>query len=63
MTTQKELIPMLPGDLLRYRREQLGLTLERASELSKMKPGVLAAIESGETTDIPSVYLRGYIRN
>jgi cytoskeleton protein RodZ len=63
MTTQKELIPMLPGDLLRYRREQSGLTLERASELSKMKPGVLAAIESGETADIPSVYLRGYIRN
>jgi cytoskeleton protein RodZ len=54
---------MLPGDLLRFRRERSGLTLERASELSKMKPGVLAAIESGETSDIPSVYLRGYIRN
>jgi cytoskeleton protein RodZ len=60
---QKELIPMRPGELLRHERERAGLTLERASELSRIKPVVLAAIESGETSDIPSVYLRGYIRN
>jgi cytoskeleton protein RodZ len=63
MTAQKELIPMPPGELLRYRREQAGLTPERAAELSRIKPAVLAAIESGETADIPAVYLRGYIRN
>lgn len=63
MTAQKELIPTPPGELLRYRREQAGLTLERASELSRIRPAVLAAIESGETADIPAVYLRGYIRN
>ena len=63
MNNQKELIPMQPGDLLRYSREQAGLTLERAAELSKIKPSVLAAIESGETAEIPSVYLRGFIRN
>lgn len=63
MNNQKELIPMLPGDLLRFQREQAGLTLEQASELARIKPSVLAAIESGETTAIPSVYLRGYIRN
>jgi cytoskeleton protein RodZ len=63
MNNQKELIPMQPGDLLRYSREQAGLTLERAAELSKIKPSVLAAIESGETAGIPSVYLRGFIRN
>ena len=63
MTNQNELIPMLPGDLLRDRRERLGLTLERAAELSRIKLEVLAAIESGETEHIPSVYLRGYIRN
>jgi cytoskeleton protein RodZ len=63
MTAQKELIPTPPGELLRYRREKVGLTLERAAELSRIKPAVLAAIESGETADIPSVYLRGYIRN
>lgn len=63
MSSQKELIPMRPGDLLRYRREQSGLTLERAAELSRIKPQILAAIESGETSAIPSVYLRGYLRN
>jgi len=63
MTSQKELIPLLPGDILRYEREKKGLTLERAAEQSKMKLPVLSAIESGETGEIPSVYLRGYIRN
>jgi cytoskeleton protein RodZ len=63
MTSQKELIPMLPGDILRYEREQKGLTLEQASNQSRIKPDVLSAIESGETGEIPSVYLRGYIRN
>ena len=63
MTAQNELIPMLPGDLLRHKREQAGLTLGRASELSHIKPAVLAAIESGETAAFPSVYLKGYVRN
>jgi len=63
MNNQKELIPMRPGDLLRFQREQAGLTLDGASELSRIKPSVLAAIESGETASIPAVYLRGYIRN
>ena len=63
MTSQKELIPMRPGDILRYEREQKRLTLERAAEESRIKPSVLSAIESGETGDIPSVYLRGHIRH
>jgi cytoskeleton protein RodZ len=63
MSSQKELIPMRPGDLLRYEREQKGLTIERASRQSRIKSSVLEAIESGETGDIPSVYLKGYIRN
>ncbi len=63
MTNQQELIPMRPGDILRYEREQKGLTLERASERSRMKLSVLSAIETGETGEIPSVYLKGYIRN
>jgi cytoskeleton protein RodZ len=63
MTAQKELIPMRPGELLRHEREKQGLTLERAAELSRIKPAVLSAIESGATSDIPSVYLKGYIRN
>ena len=63
MTSQQELIPMRPGDILRYEREQKGLTIELASSRSKIKQSVLAAIESGETGEIPSVYLKGYIRN
>lgn len=63
MSDQKELIPMPPGDLLRFRREQAGFSLERIGEISRIKPSVLAAIESGDTSGIPSVYLRGYVRN
>jgi cytoskeleton protein RodZ len=63
MTSQKELIPMRPGDLLRYEREQKGLTVELASMQSRIKHSVITAIETGETAEIPSVYLRGYIRN
>ena len=63
MNNQKELIPMRPGDLLRYEREQKGLTVEMAAGQSRIKHSVLTAIESGKTSDIPSVYLRGYIRN
>ena len=63
MTKQKELIPKLPGDVLRYHRDRLGLTLEQAAEQSRIKLSTLSAIEAGDTADIPSVYLRGYIRN
>jgi cytoskeleton protein RodZ len=63
MNNQKELIPLRPGDILRHEREQKGLTIETASRQSRIKPEVLTAIETGETGEIPSVYLRGYIRN
>lgn len=63
MSSQKELIPMRPGDILRSEREQKGLSLERASRESRIRPSVLEAIESGQTSHIPSVYLKGYIRN
>jgi len=62
-SSQKELIPMRPGDLLRSARERAGLSLERVGELSRIKPSLLAAIEADDTAAIPSVYLRGYIRN
>ena len=63
MTSQIELIPMVPGELLRCEREQQGLSIELASSQSRIKASVIASIESGETLEIPSVYLRGYIRN
>jgi len=54
---------MTPGESLRCEREQQGLSVELASSQSRIKPSVIEAIESGETGKIPSVYLRGYIRN
>ena len=54
---------MQPGDILRNAREQKGLTLEEASRQSRIKMSALSAIESGETAEIPVVYLRGYIKN
>jgi cytoskeleton protein RodZ len=63
MSDQQELIPMRPGDLLRQVREQRKISLERAAEASRIRLRVLAAIESGETGTIPTVYLRGYVRN
>ncbi len=63
MTEQKELIPMMPGDILRHARISKGLTLEQAAAQLKIRPTVLAAIETGQTGEIPSVYLRGHIRH
>ena len=54
---------MRPGDLLRQVRERRQISLERAAEASRIRPRVLEAIEAGETADIPTVYLRGYVRN
>ncbi len=63
MTEQKELIPIMPGDILRHERMKQGLTLEKAATQSRIRPTVLEAIESGRTGEIPSVYLRGHIRH
>ena len=63
MTEQKELIPIMPGDILRHERMKQGLTLEKAATQSRIRPTVLEAIESGQTGEIPSVYLRGHIRH
>ncbi len=63
MTHQKELIPLMPGDILRHERLKQGLTVEQAAAQSKIKRSVLEAIESSQTGGIPSVYLRGHIRH
>lgn len=63
MTDQNELIPLLLGDILRHHRQKKGLSLVQAAERSRIRVSVLAAIEDSETSAIPSVYLRGYIRN
>jgi cytoskeleton protein RodZ len=61
MSNQKQLIPMMPGDILRTAREDQGLTIAQVAEKTKIRAVVLDAIESGETGDIAPVYLRGYI--
>lgn len=60
---QRELIPMELGDVLRQSREKRGWTLAMLAEAIKVRPEILAAIETGETDHIPSVYLKGYIRS
>jgi cytoskeleton protein RodZ len=61
--SQSELIPTGPGDVLRHRRQQAGISLEQAARESRIREDHLSAIESGETRHIPQVYLNGYIRN
>ena len=51
------------GELLLLARVKRGLSLETISPAVRVKPEVLAAIESGETDHVPSVYLKGYIRS
>ena len=63
MTDQKELIPMMPGDILRHERIKKGLTVEEVAAQSRIKISVLEAIESSQTSEIPSIYLRGHIRH
>jgi cytoskeletal protein RodZ len=51
------------GELLREAREACGMTLQQASEVTKVRIKYLEAIESGEFAVIPGeVYLKGFIR-
>lgn len=61
--SQSELIPISPGDVLRHKRIQLGLSPEQAALGAKIRLDHLIAIETAETQHIPQVYLNGFIRN
>jgi len=51
------------GELLREARESCGMTLQQASEITKVRTKYLEAIENGEFAVIPGeVYLKGFIR-
>lgn len=51
------------GEMLRERREELGLDLETAGEALRVKPIFLAALEQGRPQDLPgSTYAVGFIR-
>ncbi len=51
------------GDLLRARREELGLDLDDVGEMLRIKPIYLAALEQGRVQDLPGpTYAIGFIR-
>jgi cytoskeleton protein RodZ len=51
------------GDLLRDRREELGLDLNQVGETLRIKPIYLAALEQGRAQDLPGpTYAIGFIR-
>ena len=60
---QNELIPLKLGEMLQLAREKKGISLKEAAEAIKTRAETLAAIESGNTQNIASVYLKGNIRN
>lgn len=52
------------GDALRSQREQLGVTLEQATEDTRIRAKFLQAIESGDYQSLPgTVYTKGFLRN
>lgn len=59
---QNPLIPLTLGETLRFEREKQGLGIDQLAAEIRVRPAVLAAIESGETANLPRVYLKGYVR-
>ena len=52
------------GDTLRGQRERMGLTLEQATEDTRIREKFLTALESGDYQSLPgSVYTKGFLRN
>jgi len=51
------------GDILRERREELALDLDRVGEILRIKPAYLAALEQGRPQDLPGpTYVIGFVR-
>ena len=51
------------GEVLRARREELGLDLESVGEALRIRPSYLAALEDGRAQDLPGpTYAAGFIR-
>lgn len=53
------------GDRLRQAREALNLSLEDAAKAISLRPSILAKLENNEFVqkDVPSTFLRGYVRS
>src|SRR5260370_35845558 len=55
--------PRSAGDVLRQRREALGLDLGECAAALKIKPGFLAALEEGRPDRLPGpAYAVGFVR-
>jgi cytoskeleton protein RodZ len=55
--------PRPVGEILRERREELELDLDRVGEILRIKPGYLAALEQGRPQDLPGpTYVIGFVR-
>ncbi|MGC8972243.1 MAG: helix-turn-helix domain-containing protein [bacterium] len=51
------------GDILRERRESLGLTIEEAAKITKLKKSVILALEKGDYKELQEpVYIRGFLK-
>jgi cytoskeleton protein RodZ len=55
--------PRPVGEILRERREELDLDLDRVGEVLRIKPAYLAALEQGRPQDLPGpTYVIGFVR-
>jgi len=55
--------PRPVGEILRERREELELDLDRVAEILRIKPAYLAALEQGRPQDLPGpTYVIGFVR-
>jgi cytoskeleton protein RodZ len=55
--------PRPVGEILRERREELELDLDRVGEILRIKPAYLAALEQGRPQDLPGpTYVIGFVR-
>jgi cytoskeleton protein RodZ len=62
-TTKSVLDPRSAGDLLRQRREELGLDLGDVAAALRIKPAYLAALEAGRLDRLPGpAYAMGFVR-
>ncbi len=53
-----------PGLILKKEREKRGLSIEEVSELTRVRPHYISAIESNDWENLPAeVFVRGFIRS